>query len=761
MPSSQRHLFETDPPEWEVDDAGEALVATVVFSGMPPGPFDYRVPESLRGEVEPGRRLRVPFGRGNRKVVGYCVAAEHRTGLSHKLKDVAEVVDPRPLVSASMLRLAQWMADHYLCRLGEALDAVVPAGVRSRAGTREVTFLRVPTEVAARLTQLKLPSKQAAALKHLAASAIPLTSAQVAKAVGCTQAPITALRKKGLVLCESQRIDVGSDEPKAEHREANHTLNDDQQKSLAVVLEAMQEGRHETILLRGVTGSGKTEVYIQAIDEVLRFGRQAIVLVPEISLTPQTKQRFRARFDHVAVLHSHLTDSERHRHWRRIAAGEIEVVVGARSAVFAPLPRLGLIVIDEEHDHSFKQDSSPRYHARDVAIRRTEDAGVPLVLGSATPSLESWYEAQQGRYRLVELPQRVLERPLPDVAAIDLRSEFHNRFTRGAVSREMHQAIQQSLDENEQIILLLNRRGFSTHIQCPSCGHVVKCSDCDVALTHHREGEKAACHYCDYETEAPLACPECKNEGIRYSGFGTQKLEAEIRARFQNVSLLRMDSDTMQAPGSHDAALARFRRGDVQILLGTQMIAKGLDFPNVTLVGVINADTALHLPNFRAAESTFQLVTQVAGRTGRGEKGGRVLVQTFTPDHQAIVAALRHDFLGFAKWELPNREQFGYPPYSRLVRMVIRGLQQGATEQFADQLVEMIREGIAAASLEARVLGPAPAPIAKLKGRYRYHALIMVPTLDGLHAIFGQAQAELKSPDDVQWIVDVDALSMM
>jgi primosomal protein N' (replication factor Y) len=419
---------------------------------------------------------------------------------------------------------------------------------------------------------------------------------------------------------------------------------------------------------------------------VISFGRQAIVLVPEISLTPQTVSRFRARFDKVAVLHSHLSPVERHAQWRQIAVGDVQVIVGARSAIFAPTPHLGLIVLDEEHDASFKQDSAPRYHARDVALARARLEQIPVVLGSATPSLESWHAAQEGRYRLVELPRRILDRALPHVGVIDLRHEVQNRSFRGAISRQLHVAIGEALRDKGQIILLLNRRGFSTSIQCPACGFVARCPNCDLALTHHRTGEKAVCHYCDYEIITPGRCPKCKFEGLRYAGLGTQKLEAEVHARFPQVSALRMDSDTMERPGSHEEALRRFRSGEVQILLGTQMIAKGLDFPNVTLVGVINADTSLHFPDFRAAERTFQLVTQVAGRTGRGERGGRVLVQTLSPEHPAIVAATKHDFVLFAQNELPLRREYGYSPFASMVRIIIRGPDETLTESFAEEM---------------------------------------------------------------------------
>ncbi len=761
MTKRQQDLFETDLPPWELDAAEDEVVATVVFAEPPFGPFDYRVTEELRAQVTPGCRVRVPLGRGNRGVVGYCVAVEQRRDVGRALKDIRATVDADALLSPSMIRLTKWMADYYLCRWGQVLEAVVPAGVRGRAGTREMTFLSVPTRVAAKLTQLKLPPKQAHALKVLASSPDPLTPQQLSRAADCSMVPINGLRTKSLVKEEVRRVYMADVDDKPEKRESHLQLNGDQQKALDAILATLHSGRHETLLIHGVTGSGKTEVYIRAIDEMIHFGRQAIVLVPEISLTPQTRQRFRSRFENVAVLHSHLSDSERHWHWQRIARGEVEVVVGARSAVFAPTRHLGMIVLDEEHDSSFKQDIAPRYHARDVALERARAENIPLVLGSATPSLESWQRARDGAYQLIELPNRVLDLPLPDVAPVDLRTEFKSRGSRGAVSRQLHQAIDQALKDGGQVILLLNRRGYSTSIQCPACGHVVRCQDCDIPLTHHRDKSKAICHYCDFNIAAPDVCSECGRTGIRYAGFGTQKLEREIRARFRNIECLRMDSDSMQKPGSHEEALARFRSGEVKILFGTQMIGKGLDFPNVTLVGVINADTALHFPDFRASERTFQLVTQVAGRTGRGEKGGRVLVQTFSPEHPAIQAAMRHDYAAFANLELPVRQEYRYPPMAALIRLIVRGETEGSAEQFADHIGQRVREMIETAKADVRILGPAPAPISKLRGKFRFHMLLQGQDGEQMRGIVRKATGDLKPPEGVQWVVDVDPLDLL
>jgi len=759
--SQQQKLFNTEPEPWEEDDQSEQLVATVVLLDGPALQFDYSVPVALRGQLEPGCRVRVPLGKGNRLRTGYCVRLESRTGLARRLKPIEGLIDQRSLLSPAMLRLTEWIADRYLCDWATVLQTVLPTGVRVKAGTRLTPLLSVAPEAAARIGELELPAKQAVVMKVLAAADRPLTPGQLAAAAKCTQSPITALRRRGLIRCRTERVEnIRAAEPPTVRR-PHLKLNADQQKALDAILATLNSREHKTVLIHGVTGSGKTEVYIQAIQEVIHFGRQAIVLVPEISLTPQTVERFRRRFGEVAVLHSHLTDAERHWHWQQIAEGKVPLVVGARSAIFAPTPNPGLIVLDEEHESSYKQATAPRYHARDVAIARAAAEDIPLVLGSATPSLESWHLAQTGQYTLVDMPRRVFDRPLPQVGTIDLRSDVRRSQSRGAVGRQLHAAILAALEAGGQVILLLNRRGYSTHIQCPACGHVLRCPDCDIALTHHRTEEIALCHYCDHQVPAPAACPKCEFSGIRYSGLGTQRLESEIHRRFPGVACLRMDSDAMQGHDAYNRALGAFRSGKVKILLGTQMIAKGLDFPNVTLVGVINADTALHLPDFRAAERTFHLVTQVAGRTGRGPKGGRVLVQTYSPEHAAIQAAVRHDFARFAAGELPIRKMLQYPPFSTMIRLVIRGPAAEATAQFAAHLQERLSAATEQQGVAARILGPAPAPFARLRGKYRFQIQVQGPHGEELRKAVRQATADLQPPDEVQWIVDVDPVDML
>lgn len=766
MPPRQQSLFDTALPEWEADAESMRRVASVVLAKGPDRAFDYEVPESFCDDqyperrLEAGRRVSVPFGRGNRDVVGYCVALETKAVDPNRIKPIAKVLDAESLLSPAMLRLTQWMADYYLCPWGQVLEAVVPAGVRGKAGTREVKLLTAPPDVRDRLGSIKLRSKQQAkALRVLAASKHPLSASVLAQQAGCTTGPVRQLLKQGLIEAVSTRIATGELDETSPPRQDPLKLNADQDLALQRILSALESGEARGLLLHGVTGSGKTEVYLQAIQRVNSFGRQAIVLVPEISLTPQTVRRFRSRFDRVAVLHSHLSPVERHRHWQRIAAGEVQVVVGARSAIFAPTPHLGLIVIDEEHESTFKQDVAPRYHARDVAWQRASAEGIPLLLGSATPALESWQRAAAGEFELISLPRRVLNRPLPDVVTVDLRDQAQTRYSRGAISRPLHQAMVAALRDGGQAILLLNRRGFSTHIQCPGCGYVLQCPDCEMSLTFHKQANRTICHCCDHEEPPPTACPDCKSPAIRYGGLGTQKLEAEVRNRFPQHVAARMDTDSMRSRGSHEEVLQRFRDGKIHILLGTQMIAKGLDFPNVTLVGVVNADTALHLNDFRAAERTFQLVAQVAGRTGRGEKGGRVLVQTFQVEHPAIAAAARHDYLRFAAHELEVRRTAHYPPYGAMARIVVRGKEEAIARATIDQLGQLLRDR--QDQLNVRILGPAPAPIMRLRGEHRFHLQLQAPDVEALQRIIRAAGESFRAPRGVNWTIDIDPWDMM
>jgi len=754
----QPSLFDWDaqPEKWELEAEEDCLVAQVAFNRPLQPVFDYLVPPGLRELIEPGQRVQVPFGRGNQLTMGYCVGLTPGMAGPRKLKEVREILDRRPLLSPGMLDLTRWMSERYLCSWGQVLESVIPAGVKKQAGTREILhFEPVP---GLELESLKLPRKQREVLKVLLECSEPLTLLELSERAGCGSSPIEALRRAGWIVPLRIRSQVAEAGSVPVETQADLKLNAEQQVAQEAILEALRGQRHETFLLHGVTGSGKTEIYIQAIREVVSYGRQAIVLVPEISLTPQTIRRFRARFPSVAVLHSHLSDADRHWHWQQIAEGKVQVVVGARSAIFAPVPQLGLIVIDEEHEATFKQQTIPRYHAREVARERARRERVPLLLGSATPTLESLLQAQQGTDRLLKLTQRVESRPLPRVTLVDTRND--PLLPKGhSIGRALGQAMTTALKDQGQVILFLNLRGYAPVMWCPAC-QGVRCPDCDVTLTWHRDKSLLLCHSCEFQMPVPERCPQCGQPGLRFLGAGTQRLESEIRSRFPDARVLRMDSDSMKAPGSHDVALEAFRHGKYDILLGTQMIAKGLDFPNITLVGVIDADTLLHQPELRSAERTFQLISQVAGRTGRGHREGRVLVQTMSPMEPVIQCAARHDYDGFAQLELGHRRALHSPPYSSMVRVIVRSLDDALAQKEARRVADLLREQAQTLTPPVKILGPAPAMITRLRKFYRYHLQLTCERLETLQALWGAVSPQLGKTADVELTVDVDPLDM-
>lgn len=786
---------------WEIAASNDRLVADVVFNRPLTTVYQYFVPDGLREIIGPGQRIQAPFGRGGKPTIGYCVGLGTTVPSGLTLKTLESVLDREALIDERMLSLTRWIADRYLCGWGQVLECVIPKGVKTNAGTRDVTTfalsdslreklgltplqdrstadegspendraaiesgakvsnhkIRSGADTAKSLEGLKLASKQRTIIEALAAANRPLTVDELAAAVKCGVSPIKALREKKLIVPVKQRVlnapDMGAIEP---HREIQ--MNADQRQAIATILETVRAGEHRTFLLHGVTGSGKTEVYIRAIQEIVSYGKQAIMLVPEISLTPQTIRRFRSRFESVAVLHSHLTDAERHAHWKQIASGAVQVVVGARSAVFAPTPNLGMIVIDEEHETSFKQDNTPRYQAREVARRRAEMEKIPLILGSATPTLESWKRVTDRVDSLISMPKRVENLPLPPVVVVDTRND--PAIGKGAaIGRQLFQAMNLALKNGGQIILFLNVRGYSPVIWCRGCGEGIQCPDCDLTLTWHKQKAVALCHSCNFSTKPPSHCPKCHRPGLVYLGLGTERLENEVRARFENYRCLRMDSDTMQKRGSHDEALEQFRHGKIQILLGTQMIAKGLDFPNVTLVGVIDADTLLHQPDLRSAERTFQLIAQVAGRTGRSARGGRVLVQTASPSQPAIVHAAQHDYLGFVREEMAHRQAIKVPPFTCLARVILRGAQENEVAAYANQIGAILKSAASELKADVRLLGPAPCPIARLKANYRYHLQLTATEFGVLHDVWIQAATQFPSHSTVEYQVDVDPLN--
>ncbi len=794
MPASkQRNLFAAEPLELELkpwDRAANAdlWVARVVVNRPLDTPFDYLVADALREHLKPGMRVRVPFGHGQQRLIGYCVEAgpfsdligpeRFKNGQPPKLKAIEAVLDREPLLSPRMLELTRWIAERYLCGWGQVLDSVVPAGVKKLAGTREILFLVPAAGVCESLGERKLGAKQKVAMEVLCAANRPLRIDELAESADCGVGVISALRDKKLVDAIVQRTDAFDIDFAPMTRQPDLQLNAEQHAALDAILAEIRAARHRTILLRGVTGSGKTEVYIQAIREVVSYGRQAIVLVPEISLTPQTIRRFRSRFESVAVLHSHLSDSERHWHWQRIASGEVQVIVGARSAVFAPASHLGLIVIDEEHETSFKQEETPRYHARDVARERARLEGIPLLLGTATPTLESWWRAtgdSEGRRQktessepglppsprdlLLTLANRVAKLPLPPVTIVDTRNDPY--ITRGeAIGRALSSQIQLALGDSGQVILFLNLRGFSPVVWCKACGESVRCPHCDITLTFHKDKNRVLCHSCEYESAPLTKCPSCTHSGVYYIGIGTQRLEQEVKSKFGKATCIRMDSDTMRKHGSHDEALERFRLGEAMILLGTQMIAKGLDFPNVTLVGVINADTLLHSPDMRASERTFQLIAQVAGRTGRSDRGGRVFVQSACPTEPSIALAAKHDYLGFAAHELKHRREADAPPFRSLTRIILRGAVEDRVKAESLAMATLLRTTAERLALPVRILGPAPCQITRLRDFWRFHLQLSAESLGAIHELWRTAAPQIVRVSDVEFQIDVEPINM-
>lgn len=727
--------------------------------------FHYLIPENLEGRLTPGTWVRAPFG--NRLVTGLFLGAVDQPEVS-QVKPIEAVSANLPPVRLELIGLARWVSERYLCQLIQALRLLLPAAARrDQVRPKKVavaTLAITPDE--ARQTAARLRPRapgRARILELLADSPGGLPRPEVFSVAGVSAESLRALVGEGLI-CIIQREETrdpwaGSSWPRGFAAPMLPTL--EQSEALNVIFRHLESPEPGTILLHGVTGSGKTEIYLQAIARNLESGKQAIVLVPEISLTPQMISRFKARFGQsVAVLHSRLSDGERYDEWRRIQSGGATVVVGARSAIFAPFARLGLIIIDEEHESTYKQDEIPRYHAREVAEERCRLEGALLILGSATPSLETYQRAILGQVKLSTLSQRVDGNPLPPVELIDMRQELATE-NRSIFSRRLREELGAVAGAGEGAILFLNRRGFSTFVLCRECGHVVKCPSCDVSMTHHIELGGLCCHYCGHSIPMPRTCPKCQSRYIRGFGAGTERVEEELKKLFPHLRALRMDIDTTRRKGSHAAILDAFSRGEADVLIGTQMIAKGLDIERVTLVGVISADTSLNLPDFRSAERTFQLVTQVAGRAGRGGKPGRVLVQTYTPEHYSIQAAKDHDYRRFFETEIRFRETLNYPPFSSLIHLVISGAQEAEVEQAAREMGEALRS----AGIPGEILGPSPAPLPRLKGRYRHHLVLkgslLEPLARSLKTLLAAHWGNRRRSSDVRLSVDVNPVSIL
>lgn len=773
----------------------QALVARVAVSAATytiDKPYDYLIPEPLARRVQPGVRVTVPFGRGNRLSEGMVLAVT-RESKRDGLKAVSGALDDESVLDAGQVKLALWLRERYFCTLYEAVKALLPAGLWYRV--REICTLAVDRETAlnaganekecrvletlcahggsAELDTLRLACGETAAavarelgrrgIVSIDAAAEKKVSDKLARRVtlavtaeeamavveprrrsapmryevikllctggsalssdicyftGCSAQTLKSLEKSGLVaFSQAEVLRV----PKLEAADgAPIVLSEEQQAAYDAVLARLEGEKASCSLLYGVTGSGKTAVYIRLLQEVVRRGKRGMILVPEIALTPQMMAKFSAYFgDKAVMLHSGLRMSERYDQWKRIRRGEVDVVLGTRSAVFAPLDRLGMIILDEEHESSYRSENPPRYHAKEVAKYLCSQQGAALVLGSATPSVESTFLAQRGVYQKLILRSRFNRQPLPRVVIADMRDEVRSGNA-GMISAPLRRELEENLSRGEQCILFLNRRGSSRMLLCGECGEVPQCPRCSVPLTFHSANGRLMCHYCGHSERAEKLCPECGGL-MKQIGAGTQKVEEELKALFPAAGVLRMDADTVS--GNHEAMLERFERERVPILLGTQMVAKGLDFENVTLVGVLAADLGLYLDNYRAAERTFSLLTQVVGRAGRGSKDGRAVIQTFTPDNEVIVSAAAQDYNSFYAAELRIRRARQYPPFADIFTLTVSGPEEGAVLRAAAQLREAMRAGLrypTAANMSVELLGPAPAPIVKLNDRYRY-----------------------------------------
>ncbi len=719
--------------------------------------FTYRVPAGLADRVAPGARVRVPFAGLRRPVTGVVFEAARAADVPEdRVRPVLEAPDAEPLLGPSELALARWLAERAVCTLAQALRPLLPPPGASPLEARAY-WPAGPGEEAVRLLA-RAPSQLAA--WRAVAGEPGLTAAELGKR-GIRAQALALLVARGLVRAQPTpvRRDPFAGEGSAAGAEVPPDLTASQRRALAALRPSLDGPNAGVYLLWGVTGSGKTEVYLRAIEHVLAHGRQALVLVPEIALTPQTVALFRRRFPAgVAVLHSALSPGERHDEWWRIRRGEVAVAVGARSAVFAPFGRLGLIVIDEEHEPSYKQEEAPRYHARDVALWRARAAHIPLLLGSATPDVETFAAADRGEVVRLDLPSRVAGRPLPAVRVVDMRGAPSGEDA-GLFSPELAEAVGRHLGAGRQALLFLNRRGFAPVLLCRSCGFVSRCQACAVALCYHDADRTLHCHYCGARRGVPRSCPNCGGYFLRLRGAGTERVAQEVERRFPGARVLRMDLDTTGTKGAHGRIYEQFRSGRADVLVGTQMVAKGWDVAGVTLVGVMDADTGLHHPDYRGAERTFQLLCQVAGRAGRGEAAGEVLVQTHTPDHGAVRAAAVHDYEAFARQELAARRDAGFPPYARLLRLLCWAPAASAARGAAEAMAEALR-GRTPPGVD--LWGPAEAPLGLLRGQHRWHLCLRGPDASVLRDLARHALDALSlRPTGARAAADPDPQSML
>ena len=735
--------------------------ARVLIDGPSELVFDYAIPAGL--DVRPGCRVRIPLRR--RSATGTVLSTGEAEQADFALRELESLIDPEPLITPVLLRTADWIAHYYGSSIESVIRSVLPEGVRSEensAKTRRVAVLDAAPDPTVLAKLEKRAPRQFAILALLAHA--PELRLPVADLGDGNAAALKSMEKAGLLRLEAEEVRRDPDADNVEEilESKPLDLNPGQAAALEVVLAAVAApATSKPILLLGVTGSGKTEVYLQAAQRALDLGKTVLVLVPEISLTPQTVRRFKSRFagmqEQVAVLHSNLSQGERFDEWHRIRKGIARIVIGARSAVFAPLPELGLILVDEEHENTYKQENVPRYHGRDVAVLRAAFEPCAIVLGSATPSLESWNNTLTGKYDLLRLNERADGASMPLVRVVDMRIEqTKHKGAPAILSDKLRTALEQRLEKGEQSILFLNRRGFARSLQCTACGHVCQCPHCAVALTYHRTDERLVCHVCGYQSIVPRKCPECRDPNILLQGYGTQKVEEVMAKVFPKAKFARIDADAMRRKNALRDTLSAFKAHKIDILIGTQMIAKGLHFPNVTLVGILNADLGLHVPDFRAGERTFQLITQVAGRAGRGDLEGEVIVQTFTPHSPSIQFARKHDFDGFSEQEMEFRREYSFPPYAHCAVLTSRSTHERRAEFTLQTLHLRLAENLPNGIILGEVL---PSPLIRSHGQFRFQITLRSHRARPLTNHVQQILAKTPLPEDVTVVFDMDALN--
>lgn len=726
--------------------------------------FDYIVPDKFEDEISIGSRVFVPFGKGNNLVEGYVLELKMESEFANK--EIAKIEDS--ILSNFNIELAKLMAEKYFCNVSDCIKLMLPPGGASKDLSKRVKEKKVNCVF---LTNSKddilsdISGKVIRSEKHIKVLKFLLDNegieaCELEKIMNVSQSVLKTLEKNGYIRFEERKYERNPLIHKNVQRDKKLELNE-QQKSAYNQIEFMIENEEfAEFLLHGVTGSGKTEIYLQLIEKVLELGKRAMVLVPEISLTPQIVDRFLARFGNcIAVLHSKLSNGERFDEWSKIREGKAKIVIGARSAIFAPISDLGILIIDEAHDASYKSDMSPRYHAKEIARYMAKVNNFPLILGSATPDVVDYYKAKNFDKELIELSERANNATLPEISVVDMRNELAIG-NRSMFSLKLQEEISKNLERNEQIILFINRRGYSTFVMCRDCGHTMKCKNCNIALTYHSLENKLKCHYCGYEERIPRSCPECGSNKIKYFGTGTQKVESEIQKLFPNVTTIRMDIDTVTKKNSHEMILNKFKNENINILVGTQMIAKGHHFPNVTLVGIIAADSSLNIGDYRAEERTFQTITQVSGRAGRGEKLGRVIVQTYNPDNYAIVCSQKQDYKKFYDGEIQLRKSLNYPPFCDIILLRIHSQNEEKVKKISEKIyIELKKQN----NDNLLIYKPVPSPIDKIQNTYRWRIVIKgklnkkaVNTINNVIKLFYNSKMK-----EVSLIVDTNPNNMM